>query len=135
MFYCKKCGCSFEAPHTSYESHGLKNPPYEKSLVCPSCKGTDFYERVSTHCRCCGAQLKKGQKEYCSQKCSERGKKLWESQAKHKNYAELDPINIIIRELMEYNRRKGTDYSYGQYVALKAMRGKKKKCGKKRKNI
>ena len=135
MFYCKKCGYRFETPVAVYEKHGLSSPPYEKNLACPSCGGKEFSERITTHCRCCGARLEKTQEEYCSQRCRERGERLWEKEQKRKNLEAQNPINVIVRELMQYNRAKGTDYSYGKYVALKAMEGgKKAKCKKKRKN-
>ncbi len=134
MLYCKKCGYYFERPVTVYEKHGFSHPPYEKSLACPSCGGNDFSERITTHCRCCGSKLGKADEEYCSQGCRERGEKLWKREQKRKKLEFENPINVIIRELMQYNHTRGTDYSYGQYVALKAMEGKKAKCKKKRKN-
>ena len=35
------------------------------------------------------------------------------------------PLNVIIRQLEEYNRINGTSYSYGQYVALVLAKGRR----------
>ena len=40
--------------------------------------------------------------------------------------AKANPISRIAREVEEYNRAHGTDYSYGKYVAYILSEGNKK---------
>lgn len=44
VYKCTNCNEIFDKPKTTYESHGLNCPPYEKILVCPNCYCNDFYE-------------------------------------------------------------------------------------------
>lgn len=134
MYYCPDCGYEFEEPEKIYETHGFNTPPYEKLTVCPMCKATSFYEKVNTHCRCCGAKLKKGGK-YCSASCQEKGERLWQKERIRRRIRQSDPLNEIIREIESYNKINKTDYSYGKYVAIVKSKEKavKSKCVKKRK--
>lgn len=136
MYYCPECGCEFEKPKKLYETHGLKEPPFEKILVCPDCNSTNFHEKVTTHCRCCGARLPDKSSEYCSESCREKGELLWSKQRKRRKIKTKSPINVILNELNFYNRQNNTDYSYGQYVAIiKPKLEAEKKCTKKKRNI
>lgn len=134
MFYCPDCKAEFETPEDLTEMHNLQNPPFELIYVCPFCKSTDFYEKSVTHCRCCGVRLRENEIDYCSKECMIKGKKLWEKELKRRNELKNNPINEIIRELENFNKINGTDYSYGYYVALFKNNKKVKKCSKKRKN-
>lgn len=134
MYYCKNCGGEFETPDKTYEKHGLDTPPYEVVFICPYCSSSNFKEKISTHCRCCGARLKKNDKEYCSNVCRKKGEKLWEKERLKLNLQRESPINKIIKELKSYNEQNGTDYSYGQYVSLLNSERRKKKCVKKKSN-
>lgn len=133
MYFCYDCLSEFEEPKQIVEKHGLSSPPFETSYVCPYCYSYYFTKKISTHCRCCGAKLGKGKVSFCSDECAQKGKILWESQMRHRRNQMISPLNIIIRELTIYNKTHNTNYSYGQYVAMK-YREKKKKCAKKRKN-
>ncbi len=126
MYYCPDCGSEFEKSEESYETHGLIHPPYESVYCCPYCKGTDFFEKSTTHCRCCGIKLRKGLKDYCSESCEKRGKKLWQKELKRRKIISSDPVNILVREVSIYNKKHNTKYSYGQYVALIKPKGAKK---------
>ena len=118
MYYCQDCGVEFEMPLIVTETHSLTTPPYEKLYVCPSCKGMSYREKLSTHCRCCGAKLLNTNSDYCNDECKKRGKAMWEAERKRRRLTFTNPIAIIIRETEEYNRSHGTNYSYGQYVAF-----------------
>ncbi len=135
MYYCKTCGGNFEAPQKNYETHSLSSPPYEKIYSCPFCNSTDYKEVTQTHCRCCGALLIKSQNEYCSTSCKSKGEKLWKRQVERFKAEYDSPINIILREIKEYNLKNGTAYSYGQYVSLKFSQRRNEKCTKKKSNI
>ena len=126
MYLCKTCGRKFNTPQKSYEKHGYTNPPYEKKYICPFCKSTDFHEVVHTHCKCCGALLIKSQSEYCSRSCKTKGEKLWNEQMERFKAEHDSPINIILREIKDFNIRNGTNYSYGQYVALTMLKRRNK---------
>lgn len=117
MYYCPDCGGFFEKALKSYETHGFTSPPFEERYYCPYCEGEDFYEKITTHCRCCGAKLREGLSDYCGEACEKKGKKLWLKDAKRRNLLKHDPISLIIRELNSYNRKNNTNYSYGQYIA------------------
>lgn len=137
MFYCFDCGNEFENPKKIYETHNVQSEPFEKILVCPVCSSTKFKEKITTHCRCCGARLPKGNKEYCSERCHTKGEYLRSKEIKRKKTAERNPINTILKELNIYNTLNRTNYSYGQYVAIikPKLEGKPKKCAKKKSNI
>lgn len=129
MYYCKECGREFESAETITQTHGLLTPPFEEIYVCPFCSGTDISAVQSLHCRCCGARLPDGASSYCNENCRSKGEKMWRREAVRRKRERSLPLNIIIRQLEEYNRMNGTSYSYGQYVALvlaKSKRGGKR---------
>ena len=135
MYYCKECGREFEAPLRTYEMHGQSYTPYETLYICPFCRSIEFSKKETTHCRMCGARLKNGSKEYCSDACKSKGEKLWLKQSIKNKMLLESPINQIIRELKKHNKQNGTNYSYGQYVALMHNKGGKNKCSKKKSSI
>lgn len=136
MYYCKNCGKEFEKPEKTYETHHLSNPPFELLYVCPTCKSSNFYEKSSTHCRCCGSRLPSGVSEYCSHSCKIKGEKMWRRELKKRQADLKDPLKMIVKECNIYNNSHGTRYSYGQYVALIRPKLLKegKKCVKRKKN-
>ena len=134
MFYCPKCGYEFKKPQKIYESHGVSSPPFEEILCCPDCKSTAFYEKSTTHCRCCGAKLSEKETEYCSAACKKRGELLWERQRKRRRLQSETALYSFVKEIAEYNSINNTDYSYGQYVALVENKRRKQKCKKKKKS-
>lgn len=124
MYYCINCSEEFEEPKKIIENHGFSSPPYEEVLVCPFCFSPDFFETRAVYCKCCGAKLKGRNKVYCSDKCRERGLKLWKKELKRKQINLTNPLNSIVRELEEYNKKNNTLLSYGQYIAyIKTKKG------------
>ncbi|MGI6279558.1 MAG: hypothetical protein ACOYJS_03240 [Acutalibacteraceae bacterium] len=136
MYYCKNCGFEFLEPQKTYETHNLSDTPFEVLYLCPNCKSRNFYEKNQTHCRCCGAKLSKEQTEYCSDSCRTKGALLWKKELKKRRAELINPLNMIVKECRDYNKANGTNYSYGQYVAIIKPRIFKEqgKCAKKRKN-
>lgn len=136
MYYCYECGKEFEKCDKIYERHNLENPPYERFSVCPNCKSTNFSEKNTTHCRCCGAKLEEDAEEYCSERCRKKGNLLWKKQMRKRKLQESTPINKKVKEIEEYNKLHNTSYSYGQYVAMTEQNLKvgRKKCTKKKRN-
>lgn len=134
MFYCPDCGSEFSNALITHEKHGLDSPPFEKMLYCPNCKSQSIYEKNTTHCRCCGSKLRKGKKDYCSNECAKKGEKLWKLQINKRKNEASSPLNEIIREVISYNRKHNTKYSYGQYVALIKYNKKRKKSWLKKKS-
>ena len=133
MYYCPECGLEFANAKKDFETHGLDIPPYEPTYCCPNCNGVSFYEKTTTHCRCCGSKLNNDCKDYCSEACAKKGEKLWIREMKRRKLHVSDPLYVTVREVNLYNLKNGTNYSYGQYVALiKPKRGKK--CSQKKKN-
>ena len=45
-YKCKRCGSTFDEPHTYYESHGFTDGMYEQCSCCPNCGGdyTDNFD-------------------------------------------------------------------------------------------
>ena len=134
MYYCRDCGATFEKPKSYIERHNLDTPPYESFKICPVCNSNSIFEKNLTHCRCCGAKLKKNDSEYCSSSCEEKGKILWERERKRRQIEIISPLNLLIKELAEYNKIHKTDYSNGQFVAIKQLEKESKKCKKLKKN-
>ena len=66
----------------------------------------------------CGAKLPAGASSYCDEGCRIKGEKMRRREALRRKREHSLPLNVIIRQLEEYNRINGTSYSYGQYVAL-----------------
>ncbi len=135
MYHCKTCGGKFLTPQKIYETHGFSTPPYEEIFICPICNSSAFKKITHTHCRCCGALLINTEKEYCSKACKQKGEKLWKQQMERFKLEFDSPLNVILREIKAYNSENGTNYSYGQYVALKFLERKGQKCTKKKSNI
>lgn len=135
MYICKNCGLEFETPLKATETHLFSDTPFEVLYLCPACKSNHFHEKDMTHCRCCGAKLSSGAEEYCSEACRRKGNKLWDKQKKRLKREENDPLFLLVKEAALYNRKNGTDYSYGQYVSLVKPTLKKEngKCAVKRK--
>ncbi len=135
MFICCDCQCEFESPKKIIEKHSLDTGPYEAIYVCPFCNSNDFKIKSHTHCRCCGAKLSNTGSEFCSNECKNRGRMLWKNELKRRKELLINPINILIRELENYNKKHNTNYSYGQYVAIIENQRRKQKCAKRKKDI
>ncbi len=137
MFYCKDCGIEFETTKKLYERHGLSSPPYEPISVCPNCEGRNFYEHLTTHCRCCGVKLQLGDEGYCSEKCRVKGEKLRKIEINRRKLRLESPLSELVRLVDDFNNSNNTKYSYGQFVALvlPKINAEKKNCSKKRKSI
>lgn len=118
MYYCSDCGCEFETAAVYRESHGFSTPPFEERRCCPGCSGGNFHLKDASHCRCCGAKLSREEKEYCSEACRIKGEAMWKSERRKRKLSFSSPLNRIVRQTQEFNRKNHTNYSYGQYVAL-----------------
>lgn len=118
MYYCPDCGYEFKVALRYTETHNLDYPPFEDVFVCPNCKGRNYYEKIETHCRCCGARLSENLKEYCSESCYMKGMKMWNKEKARRKINEKSPLTELTREVKNFNRKNNTEYSYGQYVAL-----------------
>lgn len=76
-------------------------------------------------CIICGELVEKN-KKYCSAECKRighinRAKKSQANAAAQKRKKKLSPLDAILAELAEYNRKNGTNLSYGYYVHLKEV--------------
>ena len=116
MYSCTDCGRNFEEFNVVFEEHGRDKPPFEAIAVCPFCKSGNISEVVSRRCHYCGARLY-GQKDFCSSDCREKGLRLWRLEQHRRRRRAVHPLNVIIREVENYNRRNGTCYTYGQYIS------------------
>ena len=135
MYICYDCSGEFETPENLVEKHLLDAPPYEVSYVCPFCNSSNFKVKSHSHCCCCGAKLPNTDSEFCSNECRNKGIKLWKNEFKRRKQLLINPINVIIRELENYNKEHNTNYSYGQYVAIIENQRRKQKCANRKKDI
>ena len=99
MYKCADCLKSFSEPEYFEERHGLDTPPYERFACCPGCKSTDLM---------------------IDDLCDE------ESALKSVRIAAFERCSVAerIREIAEYNRRNGTNYSYSDYERIISMEKK-----------
>ena len=118
MYNCKDSKRRFENFKVIIERHGLDSAPYQKIAVCPICGGTDLEQFAVSHCRYCGARLKRKDGVYCGPQCRKNGEILWRLEEKRRKQRTQDPVNIITKRLEEYNKLHKTNYSYGQFVSL-----------------
>lgn len=118
MYICNDCDFQFETPLKIQETHGLNTPPFETISVCPHCKSTNFEKATFNYCHCCGAKIKNAYGNYCSEKCENRGKKLWQKQNTKTELLYNSKIYKLVREVDNYNQKHKTKLSYGQYVSL-----------------
>lgn len=125
MYYCFDCGCEFETAAVFCETHGLASPPFEEVRCCPLCGSGNIKEKAVSYCRCCGARLGNSERVYCSPSCRKRGEEMRRREMKRQRLIFSSPLFQTVREVDEYNRKNGTDYSYGQYVTLIKPRLKK----------
>ncbi len=116
MFVCKNCYTSFSLPKEKQERHNLSEPPFETFHCCPNCESRNFYETAGGYCRNCGRKIAKG-KEYCNDTCRKQGEALWARQRAAREQNKNDPMSVLINKTEEYNRRHGTNLSYGQFTA------------------
>jgi predicted amidophosphoribosyltransferase len=132
MYTCLDCGFQFENPLNLQEKHGLDTPPFETLSVCPHCKSSNYETATNRYCHCCGAKMPDSYGNYCSKKCENRGKKLWQRQHDKGETLYNSEIYKLVREIDSYNQLHKTRISYGQYVSL-FKRKVKPQCKTKRK--
>lgn len=118
MYICTDCGHKFSKAEKITETHGLSSPPYEEISVCPACKSENFHKQNYEFCRFCGARLKSGAVDYCSEKCRRRGTLARLKEKRRKKHIADSDIYRTVRRVEIYNHKHGTRYSYGQYTAL-----------------
>lgn len=120
MFECRKCGHEFRTARVDYTRHNLDAPPYEATLRCPECDSSELTYHPKKFCGFCGHEIPRN-KKYCDEHCEKLGEwyRKREEEKKKKIY-EFD-VSKAIREVDEYNKTHSTDYSYGQYFALKGL--------------
>lgn len=118
MYICTDCGYSFAAAEKIVEQHAIPAPPYECRFVCPACKSENFHKQNTDYCRFCGARLKNGALDYCSDTCRRRGRLAHSKEKRRKNLLYNSDIYKKVRAIDEYNRKNKIKLSYGQYVAL-----------------
>ncbi len=117
MYICQDCEKEFNLPEKIFEKHGLTERPFEAISVCPECGSSKITQKVFSHCRCCGAKLRDGSREYCDSTCRRRGEKMWADQRKRLKEREKNPLILAIREVEAYNKANGSRLSYGQYFS------------------
>ena len=118
MYYCKSCDNTFSSPEIITETHGLSSPPYERFAVCPYCSSSNFSKVPVKYCRCCGARLRYGVDDYCSETCKANAEKLRIEESKRKERIKYDPVSVIVKELENYNKEHNSNISYGEYMVL-----------------
>ncbi len=118
MYHCTDCKERFENPLKIREGDSALCTVSSVRLYCPICKSSYIEEIENEYCRCCGRKLKPFQKEYCSVVCMRTGEKIYKKEKEKYIHIKNSPIYKLIRELKEYNKKHGTNLSYGQYCAI-----------------
>lgn len=118
MYHCQDCKQKFEKPLVEEERHSLTNPPFERYAVCPYCFSERIEEIKTLYCRYCGLPLKDGHTAYCDATCRRKGKRLWHQKQTIVRSMGDNKIGHTVLKLNKYNFEHGTNYSYGQFVAL-----------------
>lgn len=118
MYCCQDCKREFEYVEVVFERHSLSSPPYERIKLCPFCHSNNFSEIKENHCRFCGSRLRH-EGEYCSSSCRKRGGELKKDEDRRREFLKDSLIMKAVAEVEEFNRLNNTNYSYGQYFAMK----------------
>ncbi len=118
MYICKDCKKHFSQLKEISERHNLDNPPFEQLAVCPNCGSSAIEEERPHYCRCCGARLKSGVYGYCNNACRKKGERMWIRQEQNKTVIEKGALSRLVCGVKRYNAENGTNYSYGQFVAV-----------------
>lgn len=129
MYHCTDCGKFFEDYIEEREYNGLEAPPFERVAVCPFCFSTAVESVTIRRCALCGAPLREGQSDYCTEDCRRRAVRL-RREEQHRKRPALNSLTAVLRELAEYNRLHSTVYTYGQYISKIRPWLKKGKDGK-----
>ena len=118
MYRCRDCGKEFEYVEVVFERHGLDTPPFERIKLCPFCHSNNFSEIKEHFCLTCGSKLR-DKIDFCSPACRKKGIELIKREERRRFFLENSPIMKSVKEVEEYNKAHGTNYSYGKYFALK----------------
>ena len=118
MYHCKDCNRKFDKPKKYVETHGQTSPPFEVFFLCPFCNSTNFKKIEIGYCKCCGRRLNNPTDFYCCEGCRLNAIKLNKQEALRKQALKENPLNILIKEVEQYNATHKTNYSYGQYVTI-----------------
>lgn len=118
MYRCTDCNRKFDFVEVVFEKHGVNTPPYERVKRCPYCSSAD-YVTEEHNCRFCGVKLRATNADYCSDRCEAAGKKYYGWQQKNEDLFKNSSVAAAVREVLNYNKKNSTKYSYGKYFSLK----------------
>ncbi len=119
MYRCQDCGKEFEYVEVVFEKHGLDTPPFERIKLCPYCHSNNYVQKEEHFCFVCGSKLREGA-DFCSPACRKKSKDILKREEQRRDFLKNSPIMKSVKEVEEYNKAKGTKYSYGTYFALKS---------------
>lgn len=120
MYKCHNCNEHFTTPEVYTERYNLDTPPYDKISKCPACGSVNFEVLKPTYCANCGVPIAEGE-SYCSDICRKLGEAARERERECRRIVHDFDVSRAIREVDAYNKKHGTNYSYGRYFALKGM--------------
>lgn len=80
-----------------------------------------YYRKENRLCTQCGKPMPENDNHVKCDKCrlKESERKAVAQNKKKGNKGKPDPIDRIVREIMEYNEKHGTALSYGRYMEMK----------------
>lgn len=132
---CKICGKAFESkrgdavycsPQCQYDGQKKRKNEYYRRKY-----GQDQQAPPPRFCDICGVEIPKDspRKKYCSEECAYKGmlkrsekcnqiKRAEEAKAKTNKRKTIPPLDKILKDLNQYNKKHGTHLSYGQYVQM-----------------
>lgn len=118
MYECKKCKSEFSLPVVEFARSGDIN---DVVSYCPNCMSIHISKVEVKKCAFCLKKTALKGEKYCSDFCKKFGEESEKKSAEsRKKVQEFDVAKAII-EVDEFNKEHRTNYSYGQYFALKGL--------------
>ncbi len=122
MYSCKKCKSDFLDPLIERNDREKDILFGGVSLLCPHCGSDKIEYQKPRFCKFCGLRVS-GKKDYCNDICEGLGIKYKKFQEEKRKKIEEFEVSKAIVEVDTYNKEHNTDYSYGEYFALKGLGG------------
>lgn len=118
MYECKKCKAEFSLPVVELAPSGDLN---EAVTYCPNCMSVHIRKIEVKKCAFCLKETALKGEKYCSDICRKFGEESEKRSAENQKKKQAFDVAKAIKEVDEFNKIHRTNYSYGQYFALKGL--------------
>ncbi|MBO7217962.1 MAG: hypothetical protein J6V50_04600 [Clostridia bacterium] len=120
MYQCKNCKEEFSLPVVDYHIHRDINKAVS---YCPHCMSENISKIEVCYCAFCGENVVPKEQKYCDDTCKKLGEMLEKRRAEREKTVQQFNVQSAIKEVDDYNKAHGTNYTYGLYFALKGIGG------------